>query len=198
MGSTRHREAWMDALLSICGGSAVLRDTKKVGWSTTSNFAGRSIRCKMEEEEKDVWGKLPLDVQEQLLAFLPAPKLFELQVVCRAWRQLICCSPSFEERWQSIRTSCEPNIDLLHVWMMKSHEGSLVVYIPMLRQSAPFSSFVTALPPMSYAKTTFGLFRTQHLRLLGGTGKFMFFERVDARGQRLTVYDTVTGQVKDL
>ncbi|MCO5578148.1 hypothetical protein L7F22_031986 [Adiantum nelumboides] len=167
----------MDAKLSSCAGRPILYDTEK----------------------KDVWANFPLDLQEQILAFLPAAKLLELQGLCSAWRQLIR-SPRFIERWQSIRSSRGPCADVLDAWMMRSHEGSLVIYIPMLRKCAPFSSFIPALPLMSFSKSCryFLNSKTLRLRLLGGTAQFLFFEKVNTWERELTVFDTITGQTKNV
>ncbi|KAI5061470.1 hypothetical protein GOP47_0023975 [Adiantum capillus-veneris] len=84
---------------------------------------------------------LPSELQELVLAHLPALKLAELKGVSRSWRVLLR-SPRFKEKWQSIRGGC--NSDYLDVWVMKSmnEHDDLLAYIPSLNKYGPFLQLI--------------------------------------------------------
>ncbi|KAJ7536381.1 hypothetical protein O6H91_12G067000 [Diphasiastrum complanatum] len=46
--------------------------------------------------DKKLWSKLPSDLLERTLAFLPLPILFRFRCVCKRWNSLPSC-PSFTE-----------------------------------------------------------------------------------------------------
>lgn len=81
------------------------------------------------------------ELQELILARLPALKLAELKVVSRSWRALLQ-SPKFKERRQSIRGGC--GSEVLDVWVMKStnEQEDTLAFIPLLREYGPFLRLV--------------------------------------------------------
>lgn len=48
----------------------------------------------MDEMNDELWSRLPLEIVERTLLFLPVPVLCRFRTVCKSWNSLIC-KPAF-------------------------------------------------------------------------------------------------------
>ncbi|MCO5564615.1 hypothetical protein L7F22_018280 [Adiantum nelumboides] len=147
---------------------------------------------------------LPCDLQELILARLPAVKLMELEATCPSlWKPLLHCS-TFIETWMHLRQGgARANRETVVVWIMRitsKYGQTLVAYIPAQRKyylllPMLFSAYVSPSLPVDVSSCEMKT-SLKHSAFVSADGPLIAFENHrSSSGMEMIVYNSCTGQM---